>query len=417
MKITHIIKRFDFTDAKRSLITLGPSTRLFENRILLKVDDATGKFPTDPDLFVNSWVANPLSLKRWTGFMVDVKHGKLNGNEVTTTLFRLSDGTQELYYNDGAAAWVPAGAGNWNTEIEVATNIDKFPAVAKKIQVIVNLATSNADFSPEIASIRLLYESDFEGLEDYIWRSLIPDMRTKIKPVADHHIASDGTSSIDLANDFKIETPYNILSVDSVYNLTIDPGKVADIFDSYVPGPNQTPGVVTLSSSPAPGDTVLIRFLYVPEIAVTTSQDYTEIEKVPQIVFEDITQDRSMETVGRDFVINKGTGAGKAVKATQNDIVLLCRWITDKSKDHARLADAIKKYLGNNQLLTSVGLDEQFRLWLVDEYDQRTFPSQQEMHAGRLRFRIVQALFYDSDAVDVHGTLNFGLTLKRNTAP
>jgi hypothetical protein len=161
----------------------------------------------------------------------------------------------------------------------------------------------------------------------------------------------------------------------------------------------------------------LIRFLYVPEIAVTTSQDYTEIEKVPQIVFEDITQDRGMETVAGDYVINKTDGKGKSVHATQNDIVMLCRWITDKSKDHARLADAIRNYLGNNPLLTCVGLDEEFRLWLVDEYDQRTFPSTQEMHAGRLRFRIVQALFYDSDAVDVTGTLRFNLSMRRNIAP
>lgn len=406
MKITHIIKRFDFDEKERSNITLGPSTRLGRTSVLLEYDDG---YSTAPDLYVKTRVTNPQSLKRWVGFQADVKHVKIAGAAVTTVLFRLSDGVQELYFNTGANDWVPAAPNNWNTEEEIADNIGTFPIPASKsMQVVVNLATSNAKYTPQVTSIGLLYESDFEAMEDYIWRSLIPDMRAKIRPVAEHHIASNGTASIDLADDYPIETPYNIVSIDAVYNLSTDPGKLVDLLDSYDAGSK----VITLTSSPALENVILIRFLYEPEIAVTTSQDYTEIEKVPQIVFEDISQADGVETVGRDSVINKRTGAGKAVKATHADIVMLCRWITDKHKDHVRLADAIKSYLGNNELLTSYGLDEKFRLWLIDEYDQRTFPSQQEIHAGRLRFRIVQALFYDSDAVDVYGVLNFNLALK-----
>jgi hypothetical protein len=195
-----------------------------------------------------------------------------------------------------------------------------------------------------------------------------------------------------------------------VYDLSADPGKLNDLFQAYDPANK----VVTLSSSVGAGNTVLVRFLYEPEIAVNTDQEYIEVSKVPQIILEEIKQAESaQETILPDYVINKGNGAGKKVQPTQSDIDIVATWITDKDKDHARLADAIKRYLGNNQMLRSVGQDEDFRLWLIDEYDQRTFPSQQGLRTGRLRFRIVKALFYDEDAKDITGVLDFGLTLAR----
>lgn len=409
-RLKHIIKSFRFIETERRNVELGPNVRLNPklDRLELKAD-LEGKFSTTADLFAKHRVTNPQSLKRWVGFQVDLTNKKNIKNVVVTDVrYRLGDGTQELYYNVGTTTWVPAAPNNWNTEQEVADNIQKFPIPASKsLQVIVNLKTSDPDFSPEVREIRLLWESDLEEMDDYIWKSLIPDLRSKIRPIADHAVKEAApTTTIDLS---KLETDYNIISIDAVYDTTADPGRLTDLFDSYDPATK----IITLTAVIPANNISLSRFLYEPEVAVTTSQDYIETTSVPQITITSLSKEEYTRVTSKEDVINKGTGAGKQVDATQSDIVMTLEWLTNKAKDYARLTNELRRYLNNNELLRSVGQDELYRLWSVNDFQDQTLPSQQELHAGRLSIRIVKALFYDSDAVDVTGVLNFGLTTMR----
>lgn len=409
-RLKHLIKRFDFSEDVRRELTIGPDTRLNpETHKLQLKEGADGKFPTTADLFIKTRATNPGTLKKWVGFMADVTHGKICGVVKTDVRYRVADATQELYFNVGSQTWTVAAPNNWNTEEQVADNIDKFPVASQTIQVVINLSTSDARVTPQVSSVRFLYESDLDELQDYIWESLVPDLKAKIRPIGDHHIESTGAWTIGLANEFKIETPYTIVGIDAVYDLTADPRKLTDLLDSFDVGTQ----VVTLTSAPPATNTVLIRFFYQPNVPVTTGQDYVESEKVPEIILEGITQVAESHQHGRDFVINKRTGAGKKVIGTQSDIEIIGRWITNSAKDHARLGTEIRRYFRENVLLRSVGQDEQYRLWLLDEYDQQTSANRQDLHAGRFRCRIAKALFYDHDAVDIHGVLNFRLSMKQ----
>lgn len=407
MRLKHIIKRMEFSEQHRSRLTIGTDTRLNPTEHYLQLKAGGGGYPTASDLFVKTWTTTPCSMKRWVGFMADLTNYRDAANQqVTDVRFRLSDGSQEFYWNTGASQWVPASSNNWNTEAEIATNIAAFPVSNQTIQVVINLSTTNAAYTPIVRSVRLLYESDLEEMEDYVWRSLIPDMRAKILPIADHHIEMETTGAVIDLNNFPIETPYEIASMDAVYDLDSDPRKLTNLLDSY----NDATQEISLTSSITAGAAVLIRFVYRPVIAVSTSQDYREIEKVPEITLENISQGE-IHPITRDHVLNKSTGEGKRVDTTQQDIEISARFITDKAKDHARLADAIKRYFADNPLLRSYGMDDYFRLWSMTDYDQDTTANQKDLHAGRFRFRIVSALFFDNDAVDIHGVLNFRLTL------
>lgn len=414
-RLKHIVKHFAFVEENRSRITLGTDVRLHPtlNRLQLKQGSGPGGgYPTTTDLYAKTWTTTPRSMKRWVGFMADVKHYKSQaGTQLTDVRYRLSaDGVTELYWNGGANAWVPAAPNNWNTEAEVATNIVAFPASTQTIQVVINLRTTDASVTPEVRALRLLYESDLEEMEDYVWRSLLPSMRSQIRPIGEHAIelAAPG-ASIDL-NTYPIETPYDIVGIDAVYDVDADPRKLTNLFDSY----NDATKVITLTGAIPGGNTAVIRFLYAPVLAVTTHQDYTELEKVPEILVENIQiVDDLGKSNGAHYVINKATGAGKKVPVTQADIEVRGRYITDKAKDHARLADAVRRYFEANPLLRSVGMDDDFRLWLIDFYDQDTAPNQGDLHAGRFLFRISQAVFFDNDAVDITGVLNFDLALTK----
>lgn len=409
-RLKHVIKIFEFAEPVRARLTLGPDTRLHAQEHRLQLIEDTNGFPTTPDLFVKTWLTTPRSLKRWVGFMADVQNFKNTKNvQITDVLYRLNDGTQDLYYNIGANTWVPASSNNWNSEIEIADNISTFPVSTQTIQVVLNLKSDDSRATPIVRAVRVLYESDLEEMEDYVWRSLLPDMRAKIRPIGDHHIETLVTgSAIDL-NEFKIETPYDITAMDAVYDLDADPRKLTNLLDSF----NDATQEISLTAPIPAGATVLIRFIYRPVFSVTTNQDYVELEKVPEVIMEDIKQVNDAYPVGRDFVLNKRTGEGKRVPATQNDIEIIGRFITNKAKDHARLTDAIKRYFRDNLLLRSVGMDDDFRLWLLGEYNQGTTASQKDLHTGRFRFRIASALFFDNDAVDIHGVLNFNLTTAR----
>lgn len=409
MRLKHIIKQFCFSEDNRARLEFGPNTRLRPEANCIQLKATAGAYPTTADLFVKTWVANPRSMKRWVGFMVDMKNVAREGVALTSVKYRLGDGATQMFWDVGTSAWVAASASDWNTESEVAAHISTFPSATQNLQVIVNIKTDDSSVTPTVSEIRVLYESDLEELEDYVWRSLLPSMRSAIRPIAEHAVEMDATSAAISLNDFKIETPYDIKTIDAVYDIDADPKKLSNLFQSY----NDATKIITLTAAVPSGNACMIRFTYAPPIAVTTSQDYTESEKVPEILIENITKLDDRGQVGVDYVINKETGEGWKVPLTQADIECSGRFVSDKAKDHARLADAIRRYFYGNELLRTVGMDEDVRLHLLSEYSQDTQPSQRELHVGRFRFRIVQALFFDNDAVAVTGVLRFGLTMTR----
>ena len=405
-RLKKLITVFPFLESNRSRVTLGTDTRLNPgtNRIQLK-EDADGLYPTTADLYVKTWAVNPATIKQWLIFQAEVINKKnRQGTVVTSVGFRLStDGANELYWDGGD--WVAAAAGQWNTEIEVADNIGALPVATQTIQVIINLATTDPRYTPEVVWVKVLWDSDIEWQEDYIARSFVPELRDQLRPIAEYaeDLAAAG-ATVDLS---VVETPYNITGVDSVYNLTADPNKLTDLFQSY----DANTKIVTLTGSQPQGDRILVRFLYEPVVALLTSQDYMELAKVPAVILEDVELIDPHNIQPGDSVINKRTGAGyRLTHGYQADIEFQVRWIADKSKDQQRLADELKRFFANNQQLRSRGQDKLYDLWLIDKYDQQATASQDELQAGRLRARIVKAVFYTREAKPVTGVLRFRAT-------
>jgi hypothetical protein len=405
MRTTKLIKRFEFTEDARSKIILGADTRLNPqtNRIQLKAG-ATGLYPTTAGLRAETWVARPTCVKKWAGFQVVDRHVIVDGVQVTALRYRLKDGANE-YWWDGAA-WVISTT-SWNTEAEVAANIDSFPATARALGVVINLATTNPSYTPEVEAIKVLYEGQIDFQLDLVARTLIPELREKIRPIAETTLDQTTTGPGFTLPDPVTKTPYNFVSIDAVYNHTDDPDHMEDLFLSYNTGTRE----VTLADSVASGKKLWIRFVYEPEVAMTTSRFYTEIGKVPSIVISDVSLVDSQEAGGAyDEVVNKALAQGWRVQApSMADIEFVLRCLTDKSVDQHRLADELKRYFNNNQLIVSRGLDEPYRLWLLDEYQAEAGTAQEEVQAGTLRARIQRALFFDKPAEVVYSVQRLNL--------
>lgn len=402
---------FKFDENERSGVTLGTGARLHPTQYSIQLqgtdDQGDANYPLDSDITARTRLYNPDTVKQWLGFDVDIVNVYDPDQEsiITGANYRLNDGTNDLYWDGGA--WAIAGATDWNTEEEIAANIATFSVASCSIQVVINPWTQDANYTPAIREVRLLFSSTVEELEDVVWRSLVRKLRADVRPITDHPIVfSSGGTSIALA-DYPLRTPYNIAGVDSVFNYDTDPKGQVDILDSYDSGTS----TITLAVSLPANTRVWIRLLYEPEVAVTTSQEYSEISKIPAIVFRDINIVDSSETGQDTYVRSKSAGTAVLVKGPkQADVDMTLECVADKHKDLQRLVRELEQFFGKNTLLRSTGLDRYYRLWLIDEYDGRTEPSQSELHTGRLRARIVDALFFDQVAEDVYVVDRFNLT-------
>jgi hypothetical protein len=325
------------------------------------------------------------------------KNKKVNGTVVTFIGYRLGNGLVEQWWN--GSAWATASAGQWNTEAEVAANIATF--VGQSIQVIANLRTTDATQTPELYLVKLLYETDIEFEQEYIARSLLPAMREEVRPISLFPIdVPAATTIIDLS---VIETPYNILDIDSVYNLTADPDKLANLSATYDGSTKR----VTLGAPVGPCR-VLVRFVYLPEMMIIRSQDYTELSKIPAVCIESIVQDSHTPIESGPSVCDRfGDGAGWQLKeGFQANINFTVRFTTDKVSDLDSLSDELKRFF-ENRLLRARGQDEFVRLQTFEEYSHQPSALQSELHSARLRARIFNAVFYVRDAVPVTATQRF----------
>jgi len=403
MRTIKLIKCFDFIESNRNIITLGTNVRLnpLIHRIQLE-ENANGKYSTDADLYVKTWITTPQSVKQWLSFESIITHEFAeDGTQLTDHGYRLGNGTDEYWWN--GATW-EINTTDWNTEEDIATNIQTFSITEKSIQVIINLSTTNIDYTPLLQSVKILYDSDIEFQEDVV-RSIISNLSENIRPNSSHAVilASD-TDTIDLINDFPLKTQHDITDIDSAFNHDTDSNHDIDIFSSYDSGTK----VITLNAVQTTGTTIWIRFIYKPSVAVTTKRTYTEIGKVPCVVISDINFINKKQGQADNSVMNNTTGVGTRVKApSMVDIEFMLRILTGKALDQHRLIDEIRRHFRQNPMLTSRGMDESYSLQQLGEFDQHDTIDAAETEVGLLSCRVLNALFYNRGDETVYATKRF----------
>lgn len=378
----------------------GPGVRLDPQRYVCELArNASGAFPTTSDLYVKTRVARPASMKRLIGFESNhVVHTHPTLGALTSVRFRMStDGSNELYW-DGAA-WSPAAPGEWNTEAEIAAHISTFPIADRGFQVITNLSTTDPTLTPRLHWVKVLWESDIEFQEDYVVRSFIPMLRNSVRPIGETMVVMAATgTTVSLS---EVETPYTIVSIDSVYNITNDPDMLTDLFVSLVGSD------VTMSAAAGSGDHIMVRFVYAPMVALTTGQEYGEVDRAPSIVIDEVRMENERDMVGDDSVSDKAAGSGWRLPAgRQADFVMSLRVVADKEKDAQRMSEALAAFFDEHTHVQSRGLDEPFTMVMERPYTHNTSPGQKGLHGGRLGARIVGAVFYLAEAEQVYVATN-----------
>jgi hypothetical protein len=408
-RLMDLIKRFDFVNETRARMDLAGGLRFpvgyAGDPPRLELPQTSNGFSTSQTLSAATWVTNPLNVKEWRGFEADVTHvADENGDPLTFARYRLSDGVT-TYWWDGAAwtAITPLDS-EWSTEEQVATNIGSFPLAARSIRVIINLYTTNAHYTPIMRGVRIWYASDIDQHEDYITRSLVPSLREAIRPISRILLRQVTTGvSLDFDPD-DMETPYDVTDIDAVYDEDGDPDHLVDLFDSFAAN------VITLNTSVTADTRLLVRFVYRPQVAVRTSRDYTEVERVPAIQISEVDLVNAREMLSDDTVINRATGVGIKVKrGRMRDIAISMVFMTDTLVDYQRLAQELTRHFTANTLLRSRGLDEEFTILIEEDPQMQPAVSSKDIHTGQLRIRIVNAVFFERGSEEVFGVTRFNL--------
>jgi hypothetical protein len=403
MQTHRLIETFYWRERDRAEVTLGTGMRLHPERHILIPDGPP--YPAAAEARTRVWA--PESAKAWLSFQAQTTNRRANGGPVVTAvLFRLGDGTTEQYW-DGAT-WSPATTdAHWNTEAEISEHIASFPVTERKLQIAVRMTTTDTTVAAQCTSLKVLWRTAVHFLEDILYRSLVPYLKANVRPISDYYVKPGAeTATIDL-NDFPLRTPYNVVGIDSVFDLTDDPNQLADLYFSYDPGTQ----IITLTA-PLPLDHLaLIRFVYEPEVAVTTSPEYNELAKVPALQLENVALVDAAQTGQEDWVVARhDNGAVLVPPPIQGDLDVTLDAVADKAIDMHRMVEAAKSALTNNPTVHSNALDRTYTLWLIDEYDMRTGPASVELHTGRLRFRVRDVSVHVRDSVDKFGVTQFRMT-------
>lgn len=411
-RLLDIIKLFEFTRETRSRLDLSGGLRCLPGDFIdgpsrIELPGTATGYDTADTLTAVTWTFNPLSVKEWRGFQAVIEHTyNDDGDPLTFARYRVSDGAT-TYWWDGAAWTVVVTPTDWNTEEQVAANISAFPLTARSIRFVINLYTTDETVTPKLFALKVLYGSDVQHQEDYITRSLIPTLKESIRIIGRVIVAQVTTgTTITLP---ELETPYDVVDVDSVFDETADPNHLVDLLDSYNSGTRE----ITLTTSIAEDTNLFIQFVYRPLVAHRTSRDFDEVDRVPSVGIVDVNYMGNKE-LKDDTVINRGAGTGvKVLGGKMRDIEMTIQVIADKLVDYQRLIQAVTEHFTANTLLRARGIDEEFSVMVVEPPSMMTAVNSNDTHAGQLRVRILNAVFLERGSTEVFTVTRFNMVGER----
>lgn len=422
--IRKLIKKFEFTDEDRDDVVLSDSTKVRQNtedkgsmRIQLKKTNK--KFPLDSDLYAKTINTLPNAVKKWLAV-------EIVGNKPTNTSYniRLDNGVSEYYHN--GSAWVAATTSDWNTEQEFNENISSFVFTdsTKNIRLVINLKTTDVTLTPYVTAVKLLGEYDIDFNYDLIYSTVVKSLKENLQYRTDLRFdVTDDVSEINLDCHYKIEnTGYHIVDVESVYNLTTDPNKVTNLFSSYALGDVELdgfnkPGVVTLTTTIPIHNTVHIRLLAIPTIAVNTNQDYFDLKTTPAVTFEtiEITEMFSDNILPEQESVKDKINGTATILATPTQNKYKFNYITSAllQSDLQNITESLVGYLNEQEFFTSYGMDVKYPITTGKLITQTQKANLNDMNASEGSFEVSSVLSYlkPSESVQLVNTLNLDVQL------
>lgn len=390
------VKRFEAEEPQRSRWNLSGGLRLVPNMHFITLPEG------QLEATAATWVTTMHGASQWLAFQADVTHrtSPEGGAElVTTARFRVSTDGAAWHGWDGVA-WTLGGP--WNKPEEISEHLATWPVGPIAFQV--KLATTDLAVTPLLHCIKLAVElqPQYNSLDDMIWRSLLRQARTSVRPIGRIDLKwPGGTEGTFSAREQDYRNIVGISAFDIGADATIvDPDEDQNLLASY----DDNTKTITLSGAVAAGRFVRFYFRYSPLFAaVSTSIDYVEGTRAPSITFTNVRAERS-GTLLADSAVNHHSGIGITVPAQPlKDLSFDIEISAGREYDMAQVQQAIGEWLVDGAKVRSRALDEIFDLQVVSHYSPKGFPDIRGLHRGSLRAEILSAVVLDRGASPAYG--------------
>jgi hypothetical protein len=255
---------------------------------------------------------------------------------------------------------------------------------------VAKLRTSDSTVTPELLEFKVAYSARVVSfIEDIVMRSLVPDVETKIRPVASFvYKVTIAGNTVDVgAMVDQDDSNFSVVGLDGVFNRDTDPECTTDLVASYDANARQA----TLTSPVAQGAILQVEVIYAPKIGVQSfDPDFIEVAKVPGMFFANVQEQEASPSGADDAVVNKSDGSAIVVPAPyRSNLAITVIIMTGSGKDLMRLAEELKGYAENNPVLKSAAIDEGYRFFLRDEFSDISAPGQAGVRVAQATFTLM----------------------------
>ena len=276
----------------------------------------------------------------------------------TTLRYRLEDGASSWWWNPaaagGAGAWAAATtSAHWSPAADLEAHFATWPSTERELGVSCKLGTTDAASTPAWygfrAAIGCRHRPDDS---DAAFDGLLATLADEVRAVTVAQVEYDG-AAIALRGSPADGGP-RWATVDAVYNLTDDPDETAAVAGTF----SSSAQTWTPTAPPTVGDVLLLEGTFAPRLVALDADDAdTVIAEIPAVVFEATGTARRIESGHRSGVRDLRSEVPTALAAATPAVIvqeITVRVITDHGEDGARLADALRAWLGGGRTVISV---------------------------------------------------------------
>ena len=388
-------KELLFCERNRSLIEFSDSTKIrlnpAENRIELK--EVTGGYSTDDDIYAISPETNPNAVRAWVAFQVDVDTPEYaDGTTPTSVGYRLHDGTDHYYWN--GSAWV-VNTTDWNTEAEVASNIEEYDSSSHSLRVVVNLKTTDSDYTPTVSAVKLAYGARLSSIiADAFYNTLVPRLAAAARPEMRLTTKAGGGMKVDINRPLQYSgMDVELDDVFAIYNNDDDQGHETNLLSSYSSAEKEATLTGTVSSGK---NLVIYATCEVTVAAFMTHPEYHEAEKSPSISITNVDVRRSAHMTRPFWVTNKADGTIVVFPAPKQDTVAFDMVLLSHGGVAIQdLREEVDHFFRENPVLTLWGTGDEVRLHYDRSIRSTTQANENGYYGAVLHGELVGITDYD----------------------
>lgn len=324
-------------------------------------------YPTDANLSVRTPTARPEAVRRLLLLQVDA-----NLPTDTSVGIRMWNGLVESWWN--GSAWVVPTVGQWNTVAQVNAHLSIWDVKTRReFAVILNLRTTDDRVTPSVSLVSVLWEGDVDWYEDALIDSLTRTLREELDFRVETALPPlpSAVSSVDL-DSYRDDSDLEVVAAEGVFDLTADPNRLTDLLSAY----NPSTRVVTLTGSVLSGHVLLLLLRIRPHVAWDTSQDFSEVGKLPQVILRDVESVSSSTCPGasrRSIVRADSTEAVLIPEPQRSTFRIEVELRTNRSREQSRLLTKLTKLLTvgpsteAGPFLRSRATDRRYRMQLREQ--------------------------------------------------